>query len=596
MKDYLDLLRKITMEGEYKEDRTGTGTRSIFGHQIRFDLSKTFPLVTTKKTHLRSIIEELIWFLKGDTNITYLKKQKVRIWDEWANPNNDLGPVYSAMWRRWPVQSTAGILLSARHGPEKGSVLIPVGEKLNLLESKYEGKYSVNNENGDNPFTIIEELGYLNGKERSYLIQFTDSGITQVVAEHRLKNKSVRKGNPYDVTTFGVGCVGSPGRSFSRRFYDIWYNMLSRCYSEKNPKYEHYGGAGVYVSPRWLCFETFLMDLSSLPYYEEWVREPWNYNLDKDYYGSNCYDVSTCVFLHKTHNQALPHSIPYQVTTPEGQILFFESTRDLCSGLGVSEETLRAHELGHYSPGKLCGLCIERYQGDKLVRKRIVVDQIAELIKALHNNPKSRRHIVVSWNPALLPDESVDPITNATNGKQALPPCHTLFQFDTRMRTSGDLIADLEARGLLEKFSAELGEKALVTYTTNMAKFRITQKVEEFCKEHGIPARRLSCQLYQRSADCGLGVPFNIASYSILILMLAQVVGMLPGEFIWTGGDCHIYENHREQIALQLAREPLPLPTMKLNPAVTSIEEFKFEDFELCDYVSHPHIPMPVAV
>nr|WP_312509482.1 thymidylate synthase [Pseudomonas luteola] len=264
MKQYLDLMRHVREHGTFKSDRTGTGTYSVFGYQMRFNLADDFPMVTTKKLHLRSIIHELLWFLKGSTNIAYLKENGVSIWDEWADENGDLGPVYGYQWRSWPA--------------------------------------------------------------------------------------------------------------------------------------------------------------------------------------------------------------------PDGR---------------------------H-------------------------IDQIANVIEMIKKNPDSRRLIVSAWNPALV-DE------------MALPPCHALFQF---------YVAD----------------------------------------------GKLSCQLYQRSADIFLGVPFNIASYALLTMMVAQVTGYEPGEFIWTGGDSHLYANHLEQTDLQLTREPLPLPTMKLNPAVKDLFEFTFDDFELVGYESHPHIKAPVAV
>ncbi len=264
MKQYLDLMRHVREHGTFKSDRTGTGTYSVFGYQMRFDLADGFPLVTTKKCHLKSIIHELLWFLKGETNIRYLKENGVSIWDEWADENGELGPVYGYQWRSWP-------------GP-----------------------------NGES------------------------------------------------------------------------------------------------------------------------------------------------------------------------------------------------------------------------------IDQIAKLMEMIRKNPDSRRLIVSAWNPALV-------------DQMALPPCHALFQF---------YVAD----------------------------------------------GKLSCQLYQRSADIFLGVPFNIASYALLTLMVAQVCDLQPGEFIWSGGDCHLYANHLEQTDLQLSREPLPLPTMKLNPEVKDLFAFRFEDFELVGYQSHPHIKAPVAV
>lgn len=264
MRQYLDLMRHVLEHGIEKRDRTGVGTRSVFGWQMRFDLAAGFPLVTTKKLHVKSIIHELLWFLRGETNIRYLKENGVSIWDEWADANGDLGPVYGHQWRHWQ--------------------------------------------------------------------------------------------------------------------------------------------------------------------------------------------------------------------TPEGQ----------------------------------------------------EIDQIAALIEGLKRNPDSRRHLVTAWNPADVPH-------------MALPPCHVLFQFYV-------------AQG------------------------------------------KLSCQLYQRSADIFLGVPFNIASYALLTMMVAQVCGLQPGEFIHTLGDAHLYLNHLEQARLQLSRAPRPLPTMRLNPEVRDLFAFRYEDFTLEGYDPHPHIPAPVAV
>ena len=264
MRQYLELMRHVAERGHRKDDRTGTGTLSVFGWQMRFDLSEGFPLLTTKKLHTRSIIHELLWFLRGETNIQYLKDNKVSIWDEWADENGELGPVYGKQWRRWET---------------------------------------------------------------------------------------------------------ADGRS---------------------------------------------------------------------------------------------------------------------------------------------------------------IDQIAQLIEALKKNPDSRRHIVSAWNPGEIEG-------------MALPPCHALFQF------------------------------------------------------YGAGGK-LSCQLYQRSADIFLGVPFNIASYALLTMMVAQVCGYELGDFVWTGGDCHLYVNHLEQTQLQLSREPRALPLMRINPDVKDIFAFTIDDFVLEGYDPHPHISAPVAV
>lgn len=276
MRQYLDLLQTIVQQGVQKGDRTGTGTLSIFGGQMRFDLAVGFPLITTKKVHLKSIIYELLWFLRGDTNIAYLQQNGVNIWNEWADENGDLGPIYGAQWRSWQTAD------------------------------------------GEN------------------------------------------------------------------------------------------------------------------------------------------------------------------------------------------------------------------------------IDQIAMVVKQLKHNPNSRRIIVSAWNVGYLPDETCRPQQNTSNGKMALPACHTLFQF---------YVAD----------------------------------------------GKLSCQLYQRSCDMFLGVPFNIASYALLTMMLAQQCDLELGDFVWTGGDIHLYSNHLTQAKIQLARQPLPLPAMNITRAA-SIFAYNFSDFTLQNYQSHPPIKADISV
>ncbi|HAH54675.1 MAG TPA: thymidylate synthase [Flavobacterium sp.] len=283
MKQYLDLVKHVLENGNQKGDRTGTGTKSVFGYQMRFDLSKGFPMVTTKSLHLPSIIHELLWFLKGDTNVKYLQENNVKIWNAWADKNGDLGPVYGHQWRNWN-----------------------------------------------------------------------------------------------------------------------------------------------------------------------------------------------------------------------------------------SEE----------------------------------IDQISDLIKELKTNPNSRRMLVSAWNPSVLPDTSKSFADNVANNKAALPPCHAFFQF----------------------------------YVTPADPSKGENK------------GKLSCQLYQRSADVFLGVPFNIASYALLTMMIAQVCDLEVGEFIHTFGDAHIYNNHFEQLELQLSRKPKPLPKMILNPAVKNIFDFTYDDFTLVNYEPHEAIKGSVAV
>jgi thymidylate synthase len=278
MKQYTNLINEILETGEIRSDRTGTGTTSIFGHQMRFNLKTGFPLLTLKKVPFQNIVSELIWFLNGDTNVKFLQDHKNPIWNQWATEDGELGPVYGKMWRSWPT---------------------------------------------------------------------TDGGY---------------------------------------------------------------------------------------------------------------------------------------------------------------------------------------------------IDQIQELIDGIKIKPHSRRHIVSGWNPELLPDESISPIENAKNGKQALPPCHTLFQFYV---------------------------------STN---------------------NELSCQLYQRSCDTSLGLPFNIASYALLTHMVAKECGLGVKDFIWTGGDCHVYNNHIEEMKKVILLDEYPLPSLWLNPEVESIFNYKPEDIKVVDYQSHPFVKLPIAI
>jgi thymidylate synthase len=304
-------VREIQTKGTPKGDRTGTGTKSLFGYQMRFDLKDGFPLVTIKNTHWKSVVHELLWFLKGDTNVKYLQDNGVRIWNEWADENGDLGPVYGKQWVNW---------------------------------------------------------------------------------------------------------------------------------------------------------------------------------------------TSWCPITHP----------PY----------------------------LRKH------------------------------NQIQDVIDTLKTNPESRRMIVSAWNVGEL-DE------------MALAPCHAFFQFYTRPLTMWERANWVKENNLVSNF---------------VDGFEQHDDIETELNEKGVPKYELSLQLYQRSADTFLGVPFNIASYSLLLMMIAQCVNMVPRDFVWTGGDVHLYDNHEEQVREMLKRDPRPLPTVKLNPEIKDVFEFKFEDIELLDYDPHPTIKAPVAV
>lgn len=345
MKQYLEMMQNILDEGRVKGDRTGTGTLSVFGRQMRFNLQEGFPLVTTKKCHLRSIIHELLWFLSGDTNIKYLEDNGVTIWREWADENGNLGPVYGKQWREW--------------------------EDVCLVPSE-------------------------------------QSGVTRAALQQ--------------------------GYSFLGEFFD--------------------------------------------------------------------------------------------------------------------------HGLG-----KELSVFYKAY------------DQINKVMDQLKNDPDNRRIIVSAWNVAEL-------------DQMALAPCHSFFQFYTHELTVDERLNWMEINNP-ELFNSALFVNDIINNDTLM---------QAELDSRGVPSRSLSCQLYQRSCDFFLGVPFNIASYALLVHMVAQQVNMVPGDFVWSGGDVHLYSNHLEQAKLQLTREPLPLPKLVIKRKPESIFDYKFEDFEIQDYVSHDPIKAPVAI
>lgn len=399
MQNYLDLLQDILDNGTQKGDRTGTGTISVFGRQIRFDLRKGFPLVTSKFVPLKPIAVELDWFIKGDTNIKYLVDNGCKIWNEWA--------------------------LTQEH--------------LENIKQDYH-------------LTNLERFEmYLNKIE-------IEQGVDAKFNEHIKFTKtngglSVEEGNKI------LDAAGIP------------------------ETVNYYNGHKV-------------GDLGPV-YGKQW--RSWN--------------------------------------TTSGK----------------------------------------------------TIDQLKEVIDLLKTKPNSRRIIVSAWNPEDLPDESISPQDNVLNDKMALAACHTLFQFYTRDMT------DLEKIQYLFETDEETWNKltpnSIETYSE-----KDIDSVNEYFKQNNLPTKYLSCQLYQRSADIFLGVPFNIASYALLTELIAKSVNMVTHEFVHTFGDVHIYNNHIEQIKLQLTREPKPLPKLIFKPEFTDVLNFKFTDVELQDYEHHPAIRGKVSV
>lgn len=396
MESYINLANTILETGNVRGDRTGTGTVSIFGPQLRFDLAKGFPLLTTKKMFTKGIIHELLWFLKGDTNNNSLLEHNVHIWDEWAMVKR----------REYSIH-----------------------ERMQLLANKINKGH-----------------------------------------EPKQRDESV------DLHQF--------------------------CDEEGIPRYEYIEGDG---------------DLGPI-YGKQW--RSWT-----------------------------------------GKVI----SADIHVDAGVANIERQNH------------------------------DQIAELIEGLKKKPFSRRHIVSAWNVEDLPDESISPQENVAQGRMALAPCHCLFQFYVSALNQNEIAAMIDARGLTDEFT--IASVDALDRDMKGEEGAAVNYLPAFLDKHNLPKYKLSCQLYQRSADYLLGVPFNIASYALLTMMIAQCVDMVPGEFIHTFGDCHIYRNHIETyLKEQQMNEPYELPKMWINPEVKNIDDFKFEDFKLIDYKSHGKIEYPISV
>ena len=465
MKQYLDLMRHVLTNGVDKHDRTGTGTRSVFGAQMRFNLSEGFPLLTTKRVHFHSVVHELLWFLRGDTNVRYLQENGVRIWNEWRRP--------------WP---------------------------------------------SNRPLVCVEPRP--------------------------------RERVPYNGDYSFAGVNASAG-SVEGKLAAAWKNMLRRCYDPTAHNYKHYGAKGASVCKHWHDASTFIRDVQNIPHWEYKLRN-WNsFELDKDYWGANHYSPDTCIWLPKSEN--VPNT-PFGIVFPDGTEQWFLSYAEAAEQTGISKTSLYRF-VSEGLPSMLKGATkrvagwefIPHRRDGSLVRRALVpagdlgpvygkqwrsweavdgriIDQLSDVINQIKTNPDSRRLIVSAWNVGEL-------------DQMALPPCHLLFQF----------------------------------YVA-----------------HG----RLSCQLYQRSADLFLGVPFNIASYALLTHLIAHECGLGVGEFVWTGGDVHLYSNHFGQAKEQLIREPRDLPDLHLSDRRVWPGVFKLRasNIWLENYDPYPAIKAPVAV
>ena len=475
MKQYLELCRHILENGVEKKDRTGTGTKSVFGYQMRFDLAKGFPLLTTKDMggyRLNGIIHELLWFLSGDTNIKYLVDNNVNIWNKdsfryykanggtltkaefikainsdesFAKQHGDLGRIYGHQWTSW--------------GADFESITQPIPRLRECLKPTY--------------------LGVANGADKE---------------QHPLKK--------------------------------TWEGMIARCYDKNSNSYRLYGAKGVHVCNEWLEFSKFAEDATNLPGWDNKVASDTRYVLDKDTKGDGfTYSKDTCCWVTDLDNGYAKSTRLFTVEK-DGVEYQFTNPAKFCAEQGISNKNFSDLWTGNKNAKVRCGFRLVKVED----MRNKGINQISEVIDEIKTNPDSRRLIVNAWNVGEIHE-------------MALPPCHVLFQF----------------------------------YVSD---------------------GKLSCQLYQRSGDVFLGVPYNIASYALLTMMIADQCGLGYGEFIHTLGDAHIYLNHIEQVKLQLTREPHKLPNLVITSPelVGSIFDYKRSHFGLYDYFHYPEIKGEVSV
>lgn len=563
--EYFRIVNNILTNGRVKKNRTGIDTIGIFGAQSKYDIDlNAFPILTTKKVFFKGILHELLWFIKGDTNIKYLVDNDVHIWDEWAykkysdwwenrakfytSSENMEKEIPAAQENKLTQQEFVEKIkfdesFSARWGElgygtygstwtsfEVPPVPIETIPRIKEREPVYD--YCINSPKTFHSGIIKDDFcgttiatkksGTLTviGREPNdmhgrpvYIIQFDKTGYTTIARKDAILNNRV--GDPYYPSVAGVGFVGGKKieTDLDKNLYKIWSHMLDRCYNSKCKEYDFYGKKGTFVCNRWFSFERFSDDVQKLPNWREKKLAPKNYQLDKDYYHSNCYSPDTCVWLSNLENR--------------------------------------------------------KYQKKNSAQSRLPlpVNQLQKVVDKLKTNPDDRRMIVSAWHPHWV-------------DHCALPPCHCLFHFNTE-----ELTLEERADLFLKKYNSNTGI-AIMPPSPMELEFDILN----------IPKRRLNCLLYQRSQDTALGCPFNIASYALLTSLIAQVVNMVPGTFTHSTGDTHIYVNHIEGLKLQLTREPKKLPKLWLNPEIKSLFDFKYDDVKLLDYECHPTIKFDVAV
>lgn len=529
-REYINLVKRIIQDGISKTDRTGTGTISLPFQQMRFDLrDNKIPLLTTKKMFTKGVIHEILWYLQGNTSSVELERHGVNIWQEWKDQDGELGFVYGHQWRSW---SSSNSVVEVQPRIESLNIEAPITFPQRMHDTtstdSFVGRLFDTKECGRVRVLCLTTVDEKH-KDHSYDIQFVQTGYVK----HNVRSSVIRRGHiidPYMPRIYGVGYLGDydkddPNEKTLRR---RWYHILERCYDKSAPEYQLYGGSGVFVHHHWHCYATFQREVKYLANWNNARLNPALFDIDKDYYSSNCYSKETCVWLSRADNTLYrKNPKPFVVTTPDGKEFTELSTERVCERFGLTRSLVYKVLNGKAAHHKK--FTFKYIDTDKIYRYSLPIDQVASCVHKLRTNPTDRRIIISAWNVGEL-------------DVMRLPPCHAFVQFWS------------DGQG------------------------------------------NLSSHLYQRSCDVGLGVPFNIVQYAILTHMFAHVTGHTAKEFVWTGGDVHIYNNHIDALKEQIKREPFVAPKLVLNPDVKEINDFKFDDFQIIGYNSHPTIKMEVSV
>ena len=626
MEQYIALGRHILENGNDRGDRTGTGTRSVFGYQFRHDMSKGFPLLTTKKVHLKSIIHELLWFLQGSTNNNELKANGVSIWDEWAvkvdtERKLTIRERFDYAEKNFPDYNRRSYTLEDDSKQDVTDYLddlgiprtAPAEVDFPIAKSELWTLLIMKSDLDDNLVSSFAKWVQAKADEEGRLVTWRE--MCQWAKDNNLpyttkkKLRTIRDREQWAE----IFCTEEEFLGLTTSITNIQNGVGGTDFHEKmiNDSLDFLGvpriapgqlHRDIYLTASTLYHEV-IQPSNFAEGFENWVNEGAGRNIDRRGVGA---------WLKAIQDWCLERDLPITrrikvLEAPVGMVAdgelgpIYGKQWRLWDDVKIvpNDRIDQLRQMGYE-------YFDETYHADDQTTYAIMVkkfDQISELIEGLKNKPFSRRHIVSAWNVADLPNESISPQENVQNDKMALAPCHCLFQFYVR-EIPGTQRIDWVRKHLPEEASrvdqqlmVEIEEGKFSGDDDNWDDRLIARNYELYGAVPGVPKYYLDCQLYQRSADYCVGVPYNVASYGLLLMMVAQCTGMLPGEFVHTFGDVHIYNSHLKTfVEQQLERSPYPLPTMKLNPNVKDIFGFKISDFELSGYDPHPAIKYDISV